>query len=78
MDEATSNIDMEADAKIQNMLKTVFGDCTVISIAHRIDTILWYDKVLVMEQGQVLEYDTPDKLKNDTSSEFHALLKEFN
>jgi ATP-binding cassette subfamily C (CFTR/MRP) protein 1 len=46
MDEATSNIDGKADDKIQSMLKNVFKECTVLTIAHRIDTITWYDLYL--------------------------------
>jgi ATP-binding cassette subfamily C (CFTR/MRP) protein 1 len=53
MDEATSNIDGNTDNVIQTMLKEVFADCTVLTIAHRIDTILWYDKVLVLDQGEI-------------------------
>ena len=62
MDEATSNIDGNTDNVIQTMLKEVFADCTVLTIAHRIDTILWYDKVLVLDQGEIVEYDSPEVL----------------
>ena len=77
MDEATSNIDGKTDNQIQEMLKTQFKDCTVLTIAHRIDTIMWYDKVLVLDCGKVLEYDDPDTLVNDTNSEFYALLNQY-
>ena len=77
MDEATSNIDGKTDNQIQEMLKTQFKDCTVLTIAHRIDTIMWYDKVLVLDHGKVLEYDEPNILANKTDSEFSALLTEY-
>ena len=77
MDEATSNIDGKTDNKIQTMLKEAFKDCTVLTIAHRIDTILWYDKVLVMDHGTVLEYDSPTVLSKKGDSEFKALLDEY-
>ena len=77
MDEATSNIDGKTDNKIQTMLKEAFKECTVLTIAHRIDTILWYDKVLVMDKGKVLEYDSPKVLSTIDGSEFKALLTEY-
>ena len=77
MDEATSNIDGKTDNKIQTMLKEAFKECTVLTIAHRIDTILWYDKVLVMDKGKVLEYDSPKVLSTKDGSEFKALLTEY-
>ena len=77
MDEATSNIDGNTDNKIQEMLKTQFDDCTVLTIAHRIDTIMWYDKVLVLDHGKVREYDDPKVLASQAGSEFGALLQEY-
>jgi ABC-type multidrug transport system fused ATPase/permease subunit len=77
MDEATSNIDGNTDNVIQTMLKEIFADCTVLTIAHRIDTILWYDKVLVLGQGEIVEYDSPEVLSKKEGSEFKALLLEY-
>jgi len=77
MDEATSNIDGETDNIIQTMLKDRFKDCTVLTIAHRIDTILWYDKVIVLDHGKVLEYDSPEVLSKKAGSEFKVLLTEY-
>jgi len=77
MDEATSNIDGKSDGNIQVMLKEAFKDCTVLTIAHRIDTILWYDKVLVLDHGKVLEYGSPEDLSKKEDSAFKALLSEY-
>jgi ABC-type multidrug transport system fused ATPase/permease subunit len=77
MDEATSNIDGKTDDKIQSMLKNVFKECTVLTIAHRIDTITWYDRVLVLGKGEVLEYDSPAVLAKNATSEFARLLDEY-
>lgn len=77
MDEATSNIDGQTDERIQTMLRNSFSECTVISIAHRIDTIMWYDRVLVLEAGRVLEYDSPSTLAARPGSAFGALLDEY-
>jgi ABC-type multidrug transport system fused ATPase/permease subunit len=76
MDEATSNIDGKTDDKIQSMLKDSFKECTVLTIAHRIDTIVWYDKVLVLDGGEILEYDDPKALAKKTGSAFGSLLDE--
>lgn len=77
MDEATSNIDGKTDNKIQTMLKEVFKECTILTIAHRLNSILWYDKVLVLDQGKVLEFDSPGVLSKKEGSEFKALLSEY-
>lgn len=62
MDEATANVDFNTDKSIQETIRNKFNDCTVITIAHRLNTILDYDKVLVMEKGQAMEFDKPDVL----------------
>ncbi|KAI0452103.1 P-loop containing nucleoside triphosphate hydrolase protein [Xylaria acuta] len=58
-DEATSSVDQEADKKIQKTIMEAFTGKTVLTIAHRLDTIIGYDKVCVLEQGRVLEFDRP-------------------
>jgi ABC-type multidrug transport system fused ATPase/permease subunit len=76
MDEATSSVDPETDRKIQRTIRKVFGDSTVITIAHRIETILDYDYILVIEQGRVLEYDSPEALLKNERSRFREFVKE--
>jgi ATP-binding cassette, subfamily C (CFTR/MRP), member 1 len=62
MDEATANIDSKSDQIIQRLIKSKFGDSTVITIAHRLNTIIQYDRVIVMSDGQVLEQGAPGDL----------------
>ncbi|CCH45644.1 putative membrane protein [Wickerhamomyces ciferrii] len=65
MDEATSSVDYETDALIQNTISNEFKNCTVLCIAHRLKTIVKYDKILVLEKGELEEYDSPLKLFNN-------------
>ena len=61
-DEATSSVDMETDQKIQRTIQTGFKGKTLLCIAHRLKTIINYDRICVMEQGRIAELDTPIKL----------------
>ncbi|KAJ8954555.1 hypothetical protein NQ318_000789 [Aromia moschata] len=76
MDEATANIDPQTDALIQSTIRRKFSDCTVLTIAHRLHTIMDSDKVLVMDAGQVCEFDHPYKLLLNPSGVFHGLVSE--
>ncbi|KAJ3019702.1 hypothetical protein HKX48_001858 [Thoreauomyces humboldtii] len=62
LDEATASVDQATDARIQQTMRECFADATVLTIAHRLSTICDYDRVLVLDQGQVAEYDTPAAL----------------
>jgi ABC-type multidrug transport system fused ATPase/permease subunit len=76
LDEATAAVDLETDALVQDSLRgNVFAARTVITIAHRIDTVLDYDKILVLDHGEVAEFDTPQRLLQDGGL-FHALVQE--
>jgi ABC-type multidrug transport system fused ATPase/permease subunit len=62
LDEATANVDNASDALIQSMLRKTFRECTVLTIAHRINTIYDSDRILVLDQGSRAEYDNAAKL----------------
>lgn len=59
---ATSGVDIETDALIQNVVRTQFKGCTVLTIAHRLNTILDYDMVVVLDRGNVVEVGKPHEL----------------
>ncbi|KAJ3251787.1 Multidrug resistance-associated protein 1 [Boothiomyces macroporosus] len=75
LDEANSSIDLEADQKIQEVLRTHLKDTTVISIAHRLNSIADFDRVLVLEDGAMREYDSPYNLLLNDSSQFAEMVK---
>lgn len=62
LDEATSNVDNETDRKIQDIIRREFVNCTVLTVAHRLYTIIDCDKIMVLDRGVVVEYDSPVKL----------------
>merc|ERR1719330_1992902 len=75
LDEATSSVDYETDKEIQRTLRQAFSDCTVLTIAHRVNTILDSDKILVMVDGKVGEYGPPQQLLADKRSVFSEIVK---
>ncbi|GMG40202.1 unnamed protein product [Ambrosiozyma monospora] len=62
MDEATSSVDYETDHKIQTTIENEFSECTILCIAHRLKTIVGYDKILVLDNGEVAECGVPLEL----------------
>merc|ERR1712228_963152 len=76
LDEATSAVDPQTDQLIQQTIRQVFKTNTILTIAHRIDTILDYDRILIMDKGKVLEYDRPDALLSNERSRFSEIVQE--
>ncbi|KFH67722.1 hypothetical protein MVEG_06454 [Podila verticillata NRRL 6337] len=76
LDEATASVDLATDSLIQKAIRVDFKDSTVITIAHRLNTVVDYTRILVMDQGQVSEYDTPVTLLDDRESAFSKMVDE--
>ena len=75
VDEATANIDLITDKLIQQKIRERFTTCTVLTIAHRIDTIIDSDMILTMEAGTAVEYDPPLTLVQNPTSYFHGMVQ---
>lgn len=76
LDEATAAIDLETDNLIQATIREEFKSCTVLTIAHRLNTIMDNDKIVVLSQGRVLECDSPAALLSDENSTFSDMAKD--
>lgn len=78
MDEATANVDPQTDALIQNTIRTKFSKCTILTIAHRLHTVMDCDKVMVMDAGCLVEYASPYELINEMAGTkiFHDMAKQ--
>ncbi|CAH1793470.1 unnamed protein product [Owenia fusiformis] len=76
LDEATAAVDLETDDLIQNTIRTEFKDSTVVTIAHRLNTIIDYDRILVLDAGMRKEYETPTALLNDKTTIFYGMAKD--
>lgn len=76
MDEATASVDSQTDAVIQRIIREDFATCTIVSIAHRIPTVMDCDRVLVVDAGRAKEFDSPSVLL-ERPSLFGALVQEY-
>ena len=76
LDEATSNIDVVTEEKIQKMINEEFEGATMLTIAHRLNTIINSDRIMLLDKGALKEYDTPENLMKDPNSRFAGLCKE--
>ena len=75
LDEATSSVDYETDQEIQRTIREAFPGCTVLTIAHRINTIMDSDKILVMKDGLAAEFGPPQELLKESSSLFSEIVR---
>ncbi|KAG8737214.1 hypothetical protein FRC10_008460 [Ceratobasidium sp. 414] len=75
MDESTASVDFQIDAKIQRTIREEFDHAILITIAHRLRTVIDYDRILVLDAGCVVEYDAPQKLLAKGDGAFHAMCK---
>ncbi|XP_065620669.1 ABC transporter C family member 8 isoform X2 [Quercus suber] len=76
LDEATASIDSATDAILQRIIRQEFSECTVITVAHRVPTVIDSDMVMVLSYGKLVEYDKPSKLL-ETNSSFAKLVAEY-
>ncbi|XP_073268598.1 ABC transporter C family member 12 isoform X5 [Populus alba] len=75
LDEATSSVDVRIDALIQKTIREEFRSCTMLIIAHRLNTIIDCDRILVLKAGQVLEHSTPEELLSNEGSAFSRMVQ---
>ena len=76
LDEATANIDVITEEIIQKLINEEFKGATVLTIAHRLNTIIKSDQIIMLDQGQLIETGSPKELLNDPTSNFSNLAKE--
>ncbi|XP_048757959.2 multidrug resistance-associated protein 1-like isoform X1 [Ostrea edulis] len=73
LDEATSAVDLETDDLIQQTIRYEFTDCTILTIAHRLNTVMDYNRIMVLSAGSIVEFDSPGNLLNDKKSVFFGM-----
>ncbi|SJX60774.1 probable YOR1-ABC transporter [Sporisorium reilianum f. sp. reilianum] len=78
LDEATASVDLETDAKIQQTIREEFANRTILCIAHRLRTILSYDRIAVFDQGELAEYASPLELFDRPEGIFHSMCERSN
>ncbi|CAL8390193.1 unnamed protein product [Gadus morhua 'NCC'] len=76
IDEATANVDPRTDSLIQETIREKFDDCTVLTIAHRLNTIIHCDRILVLEAGRIREFDEPHVLLQDHHGVLYQMVEQ--
>lgn len=77
LDEATANMDEKTDEMIHNLIDDIFTDCTILMIAHRLNLIMNCDKVLLLDKGNIAEFDSPKKLLEKENSLFSKMFQQY-
>lgn len=75
LDEATANIDVETEKLLHKVIDEIFCECTIIMIAHKLHLVMNCDKILVMDNGNIVEFDDPRNLLNKENSFFHKMCR---
>ena len=75
LDEATAAVDLETDDLVQATIRREFVDCTVLTIAHRLNTIMDSNRVIVLDQGKISEFESPENLMANKESIFYGMAK---
>ncbi|XP_023231554.1 multidrug resistance-associated protein 4-like [Centruroides sculpturatus] len=75
MDEATANIDKRTDCLIQKTIGEKFSSCTIITVAHRLQTIMDSDRIMVLDEGKIVEFDNPDQLLKNKNGLFYRMVQ---
>ena len=75
LDEATAAVDLETDDLVQATIRQEFSECTVITIAHRLNTIMDSNRVMVLDQGNIAEFDSPDNLLANKETIFYSMAR---
>ncbi|CAH1383013.1 unnamed protein product [Tenebrio molitor] len=75
LDEATANVDFQTDELIQSTIRRKFKGCTVLTVAHRLQTVMDCEKILVIDAGCAVEFDSPSKLLQNTNGTFYKLVQ---
>ncbi|KAK4875040.1 hypothetical protein RN001_011462 [Aquatica leii] len=78
LDEATSAVDLETDFLIQKTIRAEFRNCTILTIAHRLNTIMDSDRIVVLDKGSIAECDSPSNLLENKKSIFYSMCKDAN
>lgn len=78
LDEATASIDQNTDELIQKTIRDQFRNCTVLTIAHRLNTVLDSSRIMVIDCGQIVEFDSPKVLLDDKNTIFYQMAYDAN
>lgn len=77
LDEATANLDLETDRQIQETIQKCFACCTMLVIAHKLESVLKFDKIVVVDKGQIVEFGTPTALQQNRNGFFYQMMQKY-